>query len=51
VHITVVELDPVVKEMAEKWFEFRPDSQLKCLVGDGIDFLRTAASEGSLIRN
>uniref|UniRef100_A0A914WFM6 Uncharacterized protein n=1 Tax=Plectus sambesii TaxID=2011161 RepID=A0A914WFM6_9BILA len=46
INITVVELDSVVMEMAEKWFEFRPDARLRCHVGDGIDYLRTEAVQG-----
>lgn len=37
VTIEVVELDPVVFEVAKDWFGFKPDDRLTVTLGDGLD--------------
>ncbi|PKU76753.1 hypothetical protein MA16_Dca001359 [Dendrobium catenatum] len=40
--IEVVELDPVVLELAKDYFDFKEDVQLKVHIGDGIKFIQNA---------
>ncbi|XP_020571393.1 methyltransferase-like protein 13 isoform X2 [Phalaenopsis equestris] len=40
--IEVVELDPVVLELAKNYFGFKEDAQLKVHIGDGIKFIQNA---------
>ncbi|XP_028817963.1 eEF1A lysine and N-terminal methyltransferase isoform X1 [Denticeps clupeoides] len=44
--VEVVELDPAVLEVAQKWFGFRPDDRLKVLLGDGLDHINTLENQG-----
>jgi len=37
VAVEVVELDPVVMQVAEEWFGFRPDERLTVTLGDGLE--------------
>lgn len=46
VTIEVVELDPVVFEVAKDWFGFRPDDRLTVTLGDGLDRIRELEKEG-----
>jgi hypothetical protein len=39
-HIDLVEIDPVVVELAEKHFHFTPDARMRVFVEDGRAFLR-----------
>jgi spermidine synthase len=41
VHVDVVEIDPVVVEVAQKYFSFKPDSRTTVTVRDGRRFLVT----------
>ncbi|XP_040379702.1 eEF1A lysine and N-terminal methyltransferase [Oryza brachyantha] len=45
--IQVVELDPVVEELAKKYFEFSTDEQLQVHLGDGIKFIGDIAVANS----
>lgn len=40
--IEVVELDPVVLELAKDYFDFKEDVRLKAHIGDGIKFIQNA---------
>lgn len=46
VTIEVVELDPVVFEVAKDWFGFRPDERLTVTLGDGLDRISVLEKEG-----
>lgn len=46
VTIEVVELDPVVFEVAKDWFGFRPDGRLTVTLGDGLDRVSVLEKEG-----
>lgn len=46
VTIEVVELDPVVFEVAKEWFGFRPDDRLTVTLGDGLDRIGVLEKEG-----
>uniref|UniRef100_A0A1A8E7G5 eEF1A lysine and N-terminal methyltransferase n=1 Tax=Nothobranchius kadleci TaxID=1051664 RepID=A0A1A8E7G5_NOTKA len=46
VSIEVVELDPVVLEVAKEWFGFRPDDHLTVTVGDGLERICALEEEG-----
>nr|GLL47828.1 methyltransferase-like protein 13 [Ipomoea trifida] len=41
--IEVVELDPVVLDLARDYFDFREDGNLKVLITDGLKFVKEAA--------
>ncbi|XP_011073798.1 methyltransferase-like protein 13 isoform X2 [Sesamum indicum] len=45
--IEVVELDPVVRDVARDYFGFREDERLKVHVADGIEFVREKADSGA----
>lgn len=44
--IEVVELDPVVFEVAKDWFGFRPDERLTVTLGDGLDRISVLEKDG-----
>ncbi|XP_070688545.1 eEF1A lysine and N-terminal methyltransferase [Pempheris klunzingeri] len=44
--IEVVELDPVVMEVAKEWFGFRPDDRLTVTLGDGLERICDLEKEG-----
>ncbi|XP_045905271.1 eEF1A lysine and N-terminal methyltransferase [Micropterus dolomieu] len=46
VTVEVVELDPVVMEVAKQWFGFRPDDHLTVTLGDGLEHICTLEKEG-----
>lgn len=46
VTVEVVELDPVVMEVAREWFGFRPDDHLTVTLGDGLERICTLEKEG-----
>ncbi len=48
VMITIVELDPVIAEIAKRWFHFREGKNQRCVIGDGVDFIREAAQNGAI---
>ena len=43
IYTDVVELDPGVVSVAEKWFGFCPDSRLQVHVGDGLEHIKNMA--------
>ncbi|KAM8745653.1 eEF1A lysine and N-terminal methyltransferase [Acanthopagrus schlegelii] len=46
VTVEVVELDPVVMEVAKEWFGFRPDDRLTVTLGDGLERICALETEG-----
>lgn len=46
VTVEVVELDPVVLEVATQWFGFRPDDRLTVTIGDGLERIGALEKEG-----
>lgn len=46
-HIDVVEIDPMIVDVAQRYFGFRPDSQLVVHTGDGRAFIEQEAAPGS----
>lgn len=46
VTVEVVELDPIVLEVAKEWFGFRPDDCLTVTLGDGLERIDTLEREG-----
>ncbi|MED6231467.1 eEF1A lysine and N-terminal methyltransferase [Ataeniobius toweri] len=44
--VEVVELDPVVLEVAKEWFGFRPDGRLTVTLGDGLERICSLEKEG-----
>lgn len=46
VTIEVVELDPVVLEVAKQWFGFQPDDRLTVTLGDGLECICALEKEG-----
>jgi spermidine synthase len=48
-HVTVVELDPKVIEVAKQFFGFKEDEKLKAVAGDGRKFIETTDQAYDLI--
>ncbi|KAM7488923.1 hypothetical protein LguiB_026407 [Lonicera macranthoides] len=46
-YIEVVELDPVVLDLAKDYFGFKEDEHLKVHITDGIEFVKEAANNGA----
>lgn len=46
VTVEVVELDPVVLQVAKDWFGFRPDERLTVTLGDGLKRICALEGEG-----
>lgn len=46
VTVEVVELDPVVMQVAKEWFGFRPDDRLTVCLGDGLERVSALEKEG-----
>ncbi|CAF1669617.1 unnamed protein product, partial [Didymodactylos carnosus] len=40
VNITIVEIDPMVVELAQKYFNFKYDSALNVIISDGREYIR-----------
>ncbi|XP_067845854.1 eEF1A lysine and N-terminal methyltransferase [Heptranchias perlo] len=45
--VYAIEIDPVVLEMATKWFEFSQDDRMKVILADGLNYISTLADSGS----
>ncbi|EYC11763.1 hypothetical protein Y032_0049g1754 [Ancylostoma ceylanicum] len=45
-NVTVVDIDPVMKQIAERWFDFEESPLHRVVIEDGVDFLRGAARRG-----
>ncbi|VDN07376.1 unnamed protein product [Thelazia callipaeda] len=46
--ITVVELDPIVIDIAYQWFGLEEKENVKIITSDGVEFIRGAADKSSL---
>uniref|UniRef100_A0A3Q3VYE2 eEF1A lysine and N-terminal methyltransferase n=1 Tax=Mola mola TaxID=94237 RepID=A0A3Q3VYE2_MOLML len=46
VTVEVIEIDPVVMEVAKEWFGFRPDDRLTVTLGDGLERISALEKEG-----
>ncbi|BFZ20867.1 hypothetical protein BsWGS_23906 [Bradybaena similaris] len=46
VRFDTVELDPSVVDIAQNWFDVKPDERLKVHIADGLDFIRKLVSSG-----
>uniref|UniRef100_A0A915KS23 Methyltransferase domain-containing protein n=1 Tax=Romanomermis culicivorax TaxID=13658 RepID=A0A915KS23_ROMCU len=44
VNTTVVELDPMILNAAERWFDFKQDELMQCYVDDGVEFFKKKAA-------
>ncbi|XP_071343099.1 eEF1A lysine and N-terminal methyltransferase [Trachinotus anak] len=49
VTVEVVELDPVVLEVAKEWFGFRPDDRLTVTLGDGLERICALEKQGGCL--
>ncbi|XP_034565871.1 eEF1A lysine and N-terminal methyltransferase [Notolabrus celidotus] len=47
VSVEVVELDPVVLDVAKEWFGFKPDDRLTVTLGDGLERITALQEEGA----
>lgn len=45
-HITAVDVDPDMLEVAKNWFGLKPDEMLSVKIIDGIKFLQDVAIKG-----
>ncbi|KAK6760016.1 hypothetical protein RB195_021515 [Necator americanus] len=45
-NVTVVEIDPVMKKIAEKWFDFQESPLHRIIIDDGVRFMYEAAKRG-----
>ncbi|EYC03288.1 hypothetical protein Y032_0095g2853 [Ancylostoma ceylanicum] len=46
IDVTVVDIDPVMKRIAEKWYDFQPSQHHRLVIDDGIRFVHEAAKRG-----
>eukprot|EP01026_Neomeris_dumetosa_P003207 TRINITY_DN1086_c0_g1_i8.p2 TRINITY_DN1086_c0_g1~~TRINITY_DN1086_c0_g1_i8.p2 ORF type:complete len:207 (-),score=29.24 TRINITY_DN1086_c0_g1_i8:118-738(-) len=46
INVQVVELDPIVSEVAKNHFQFKENESLTSKIGDGLDFILQAAQNG-----
>nr|CDJ84027.1 Spermine/spermidine synthase family protein [Haemonchus contortus] len=44
--VTVVDIDPVMKRIAEKWYDFHESANHQIVIEDGVRFVRDAARKG-----
>jgi spermidine synthase len=49
IHITVVELDPDIVDVAKKWFGFQESERMKLIVGDGIEVLKNNSQNYDIV--
>uniref|UniRef100_A0ABM5G9K0 eEF1A lysine and N-terminal methyltransferase n=1 Tax=Pogona vitticeps TaxID=103695 RepID=A0ABM5G9K0_9SAUR len=47
--IDVVEIDPVMLEVAARWFDFLPEDRLKVHIADGLAYVASLGAEGSCL--
>ncbi|PIO57202.1 hypothetical protein TELCIR_21394, partial [Teladorsagia circumcincta] len=47
-NVTVIDIDPVMKVIAEKWYEFEETPLQRIIVDDGLRYIRQAVSRGEL---
>lgn len=46
ISVTVVDIDPVMKRVAEKWYDFKESPHHQIVVEDGVTFVHEAAVKG-----
>ncbi|XP_037960566.1 eEF1A lysine and N-terminal methyltransferase homolog [Teleopsis dalmanni] len=46
VRVTAVEIDPIMLEIAEQFFELKQDDRLHVVIDDGLDFISKCKEEG-----
>lgn len=46
--ITAVDIDPVILEVATKYFDFKQDDRMKVIIEDGIEYFKSVVSKGEL---
>ncbi|WKY16395.1 hypothetical protein Q1695_001223 [Nippostrongylus brasiliensis] len=44
--VTVVDIEPVMKRLAKKWFDLQESENHKVIIDDGVRFVREAAKKG-----
>ncbi|EYB98441.1 hypothetical protein Y032_0131g1628 [Ancylostoma ceylanicum] len=44
--VTVVDIDPVMKEVATKWYDFKPSPLHRIVIEDGLVFVNQASDKG-----
>ena len=44
--IDIVEIDPEMLSVAERWFEFAQGENVKVFIEDGMEFVKQASSAG-----
>ena len=47
ISITVVEIEPIVINLAKKWFDVEDDQKRKTITMDGIDAIEAAEKKGN----
>ncbi|KAK6033518.1 hypothetical protein OSTOST_00276 [Ostertagia ostertagi] len=47
-NVTTIDIDPVMKVIAEKWYEFEETQLQRIIVDDGLRYIRQAVSRGEL---
>ncbi|VDP29120.1 unnamed protein product [Heligmosomoides polygyrus] len=47
ISVTVVDIDPVMKRVAEKWYDFKESPHHQIVVEDGVTFVHEAAVKGT----
>ncbi|KIH59212.1 hypothetical protein ANCDUO_10569 [Ancylostoma duodenale] len=50
-NITIVDIDPVMKKIAEKWYGFKETDMHRIIVEDGVEFIKKASDHGVVIVN
>ncbi|KIH55840.1 hypothetical protein ANCDUO_13993 [Ancylostoma duodenale] len=46
--VTVVDIDPVMKEVATKWYDFKPSPLHRIVIEDGLVFVNQASDKGAV---
>lgn len=46
--ITAVEIDPIMLEVAEQYFELKQDDRFHVVIDDGLNFIERCHNEGKL---
>lgn len=45
--LTAVEIDPIMLEVAEQYFELKQDNRFHVVIDDGLPFLEVCKNEGT----
>lgn len=46
--ITAVEIDPIMLEVAEQYFELKQDDRFHVVIDDGLNFIERCHNEGRI---